>query len=368
MNRALMMVLASLLALPVYAGPGHDHGDAAPAASGNSPQRRPDGHVFLPKPSQRQLAIRTQLAEQQKVPESFELMGRVVADPNAGGAVQAVQAGRLEPGPRGFPTLGQRVRKGEVLAYVVPAVATLERANQTAQIAEARAARALAQSQYERLKQLEGSVPQKEIEAAASNVRTLDARVAAIGNSLSVREALRAPADGVIAVANATAGRVVDTREVVFEIIDPARLRIEATAFDAARVAEIGGAATSVGQQVVLLRYLGAGGALREGALPVSFVAQARDGKNLPPLAVNQPVRVYAATKRLITGVALPAAAVVKNPSNQDIVWVHESAELFAPVPVRTVPLDGATVAVIQGLTPGMRIVVQGAPLINQVR
>ena len=60
-------------------------------------------------------------------------------DPNAGGRVQSMVAGRLEAGPKGFPALGQTVRKGEVLAYVVPASDTLERANQAAQLAELRA-------------------------------------------------------------------------------------------------------------------------------------------------------------------------------------------------------------------------------------
>ena len=45
----------------VLAGDGHDHGDASPAASGNGPKRQPDGSVFLPKPAQRQIGVRTLL-------------------------------------------------------------------------------------------------------------------------------------------------------------------------------------------------------------------------------------------------------------------------------------------------------------------
>jgi len=66
--------------------------------------------------------------------------------------------------------------------------------------------------------------------------------------------------------------------------------------------------------------------------------------------------------------VPLPAAAVVKNAANQEIVWVKTSAERFAPRPVRTQPLDGARVAVVDGLEAGVRVVVQGAALLNQVR
>jgi hypothetical protein len=48
-----------LSAMPAVAGDGHDHGDAPPAASGSGPKRQPDGSVFLPKPAQRQIGIRT---------------------------------------------------------------------------------------------------------------------------------------------------------------------------------------------------------------------------------------------------------------------------------------------------------------------
>ena len=52
--------LAFLLTTPLaQAGDGHDHGDAPAAASGNGPRRLPDGSVFLPKPAQRQIGVRT---------------------------------------------------------------------------------------------------------------------------------------------------------------------------------------------------------------------------------------------------------------------------------------------------------------------
>ena len=62
------------------------------------------------------------------------------------------------------------------------------------------------------------------------------------------------------------------------------------------------------------------------------------------------------------------AGAVVKNPSNQDIVWVHTGPEVFEARPVRTLALDGARVSVVNGLKAGDRVVTQGAPLVNQVR
>ena len=150
----------------------------------NAPKRLPDGDVFLPKPSQRQLGVRTVVAAQASLPKTLELSGRVVVDPNAGGQVQASLAGRVEPGPRGFPTLGQAVRKGDVLAIVRASASPIERANQVAQSAELRAQLDLAQRRAARFAQLEGSIAQKDRDAAQSDVLSLQQRLAAVQASV----------------------------------------------------------------------------------------------------------------------------------------------------------------------------------------
>lgn len=365
---ATFATLATTVAVgtPAFAHEGEVHDDAPPAlTTGNGPQRLPDGGVSLPKPAQRQMAVRTQLTAIAAWPKAVELQGKVVMDPNAGGKVQAALAGRLQPGARGFPVLGQKVRKGEVLAYVVPAAGQIERANQTAALAELQASRGLAEKKLARLRELADSVPRKEIEAAESEVASLAARVAAVGGGLSGRDALVAPVSGVIASADAVAGQVVDARELIFEVVDPTRLRVEALAFDAAIAHDIAGASLAVGGEAVPLVFLGAARSLREQALPVLFKAS---GAGLSRLAVGQPVTVVAQTRQTVSGVRLPAAALVKNPANENIVWVKTAAERFAPRAVRTVPVDGAHVAVIAGLQAGERVVVGGASLINQIR
>jgi hypothetical protein len=370
MNRNLvassLVLFGALVGLaPVHAGPGHDHGDVSGAPTANGPQRQPDGSVFLPKPAQRQLGVRTLVTEAAELPRTVELSAKVLMDPNAGGKVQALNAGRIEPGPRGLPNPGQAVRKGEVLAYVVPSAAPIERSNQDAQLAELRAAKALADKRIARLQELADTVPRKEIEAVESEAASLAARIAAVGRGLSNREVLLAPVSGVIATANVVAGQVVDARELVFEIVDPSRLRIEALAFDAALTSNIGGATMAVGDKRVPLVFIGASRSLREQALPLAFRAQ---GAVLDQLAVGQPVRVFVQTKDLVKGIAVPVASLMKNPANQTVVWVKTAPERFEPRTVTTEPLDGVNVAVTSGLKPGDRVATQGATLINQVR
>jgi membrane fusion protein, heavy metal efflux system len=370
---SISAVAAGLIAIaalqspqPAIAGPGHDHGDAAPAASSNAPKRLPDGSVFLPKPSQRQLLVRTIPVTTESAAQTVELLGRVIADPNAGGKVQPTQAGRIEASARGLPTLGQAVRKGEVLAIVRPTVSAIERANQGAQSADLRSNLELARKRLARLEQLEGTVPQKDIEAARVDVQSLSQRAALVAPSVSTVETLIAPVSGVIAASNVVAGQVVDAREVLFEIVDPARLMIEATAFDASILSNIASANLALPQnQSAALRFSGAGRTLREGAIPLQFRTA---GTTALPLAVGQSVKVIVQTKSQTQGFIVPNASVVKNPSNQDIVWVHTGEEQFAARTVRWQALDGSRVTVIDGLKADERVVTQGAALLNQVR
>jgi membrane fusion protein, heavy metal efflux system len=88
----------------------------------------------------------------------------------------------------------------------------------------------------------------------------------------------------------------------------------------------------------------------------------------LASLSVGQPVKVFVQTRTKLKGMAVPAASLMKNPSNQTIVWVKTAPEKFEPRAVTVEPLDGVNVAVTSGLKAGDRVATQGATLINQVR
>lgn len=366
------LVVHTLLALAASAQAGHGAHDAdgrqlaAPAATAaEAPTRLPDGSVALPMPVQRRLQIRTQLAAPGEAARSVVLPARVVMDPNHGGRVQTATGGTVRPGPRGLPLPGQKVRKGELLAQVVFNASPVEAANQRAQLAELRSSLQLARQQAERLQSLEGTVPRKEIEAALAAVQSLAGRERALAGSVGATEALLAPVDGVVARADVVAGQVVEPRDLLFEIVDPGRLLVEATTADPAiATAVVGG--TLEGQPGVELTLLGAARSLRDGAMPVSFRATVR-GRDGLPLALGQPVQVVATLDGRVTGIVLPAAAVVRNAANEPVVWLKTGAERFVARPVRVQPLD-ATRVLVAGVEAGVRVVVQGANLVAQIR
>lgn len=362
---ALALYCASFAvhASPGAHGPNGEHLDGQVTASGSGLARLPDGSVNVPKLAQRRMSIRTLMAHEANVPESLELNARTSIDPNAGGRVQAPFAGRIEAGAAGIPTAGTAVRKGQVLVLLQPVAAASERGNQQAQLAEARANRALLERRVKRLESLEGTVPAKEIDAARSELAATVGRERAVANALNGREEIRASASGVIASANVLSGQIVEARDVLFDIVDPDRMLVEAHLTDPRIAGNIVGAHLT-DLPGVELTVAGISRTLRDGALPVTFRAK---GKTLP-LAVGQPVTVIAKLNSSVRGVALPAQALARNPANQTIVWIKSGAQRFIALPVEARALDAGTVIVTKGLTGDNRVVVSGASLINQIR
>lgn len=362
--RRWMRWTVPLMLLALLSAPAGAAGGVAP----EGPQRLVDGSLFVPKVLQHQWGLRTAPARTRELAATVTLNGKVLPSPDAGGRVQATLAGTVVPGPKGMPTPGRPVRQGEVLAYLKPAGGAIERGNQQAQLAELDAQLALAASRMRRMEQLEGAVPQKEIEAARINHAALQQRRAFVSASVNTAETLVAPVSGVISASHVVAGQVVELKETLFEIIDPARLNVEALAYDAALAGALSGAsalADGAGDGATLaLSFVGGGRQLREQALPLLF----RITTPNPPVAVGQSVKVLVRTRQAVSGMPVPRAALTQASTGEPAVWVHAEAERFVLRRVRVQALDAQTLAITDGLHEGDRVVTDGVSLLAQVR
>lgn len=336
-----------------------------------SPQRLADGSLFVPKPVQRQLGLRTVPVRTAELAATVELNGRVIPDPETSGRVQAMFAGSVIPGPKGMPTAGRKVAKGEVLAYLRPISGAIERGNQKASLAELEAQLAIAEGKMKRFEQLEGAVPQKEIDAARIEHAALQQRRAYVRASIDSAEPLVAPVAGIVSASHhLLAGQVVDAKEVLFEIVDPTRLAVEALAYDvgiakslvsASALAEQG---TMAEPSALELKFVGGGQQLREQALPLLFRITNRNAA----VAVGQPVKVIARTAQGVKGATVPRTALTKVGAGETAVWIHTEAERFVARRIRQQSLDAANVAILDGLHDGDRVVTVGSGLLSQVR
>ena len=364
---ALAALLLAGCALVMPEGPAQAHESAPAPATGSpkQPSRLPNASVFVPMPAQRAIGLRTQLTRMSTAPGSMELTGTVVADPRASGLVQAPVSGRIEPGPDGLPHAGQRVARGAVLAWLVPTVGVVERSARQAELADLDARIEIARARSERYQQLTGSIPQRDIDAARTEAAALVQRRSAMASGLSSRIALVAPVSGLVSTADAASGQVVDARDLLFRIVDPARLMVEALGYDASLATGItGGSALTADGRAIALAWVGAAGQLREQVLPLLF----RVGAGAPTLVVGERLRVIAATRDTRTGIVLPAASLVRAANGEPVVWVQSSAERFMPTRVTAQVLDADRIVVTAGLQPEQRVVTASASLLAQIR
>ncbi|TAK47296.1 MAG: HlyD family efflux transporter periplasmic adaptor subunit [Xanthobacteraceae bacterium] len=370
-RRAVQVMVAVTLTLTLvqaaFAHEGEDHGNPAlaqPAGTRDTAQLLADGSVFVPKGTQRILAIRTIVSEPSAYRRTVELPGRIIPDPNASGFVQAAVGGRLSSPEGGFPRLGTPVKKGDVLAYVTPPLQAIDVStmrqqqgdlDQQISIVERRLAR------YETLAP-SGAVARSQLEEARLELQGLKGRRASLDKVRREPEALVAPVDGIIADGTPVAGQIAQTNAVVFHIIDPARLWIEALSYES--LPALQRATARAGDKELGLAFRGAGFADRNQSIPIHFALEG----DVSGIRVGQFVTVFAETPEEQRGLAVPRTSIVRTASGQDSVYEHVGAERFESRPVRIEPLDGQRVLISQGLSPGKRIVVQGAELIDHVR
>ena len=200
---------------------------------------------------------------------------------------------------------------------------------------------------------------------------SLAAQEKSIAASLVAREALLAPVTGVVARAEVVAGQVVEARDVLFEVVDPARVLVEATTADAALPAASLGASCKA--PACRCKLLGASQrtARRHAAADVSG-AEPRviQGPRWRIAAGGRPAgdrrRVGPRARQGHRGPA--AQAVVRNAANEPVVWIKSGAERYIPQPVRISRWMRAAWWSHTGLGADNRVVVQGAPLIAQIR
>ena len=366
----LFAAIWALQPTPLGAHEGHEHADdTAPplaATTGSRPARLADGSVFIPKPTQRLLEVRTVRVLEGDVSRSLRLAGELVGDPRASAVLQTLQGGRVAGEGGSWPELGARVRRGQVLLRLTPSGSGGERAATAAEAARVEAELTQARADLARLEGLTGVVSRAEVETQRSRVGSLAAQRTALRAPLSMgSEILVAPIDGVIASIDAAPGSVVSPGETLLTIIDPARMSVAALAFEPLTAGSVLRASVALPDGGTLeARLVGVGAQTRGGAVPVrlDLIGVA------PGLVAGRPVTVFLERSATVRGLVLPTAAVIRAPNGEHVVFEKLGAERFMPRPVRIEPVSADRVVVLAGVSPQARVVVRGASLIGQIR
>jgi membrane fusion protein, heavy metal efflux system len=370
-SSVLPLIVLALLIQTSDRARAHEGHELSPAPSGDSlsgdvPKRLADGSVFLPKASQRLMTVRTKFAVEGEANQGTTLVGRIISDPNRSGVVQSIAGGRVSPPDTGLPRLGQTVKKDDVLATVIPAIPLADQSTIAEKQRELEGAILLAEQKLARLTKLGPNItPRSQMEDTELEISNLRQRIESLKETKIQPEILTAPIDGVISASHVLAGQVVQGQDILFQIVDPHGLWVEALVFDQLDPGAITEAtAVTPDNTVMKLKYVGRGRALQQQAVQLQFAIE-----NAPAsVALGMPVTVIAKKAKTLRGMLFPRDALVRGANGEMIVWQHIEPERFVPRPVRIEPFDGEQVLITAGITTTDRIVVHGAELLAQVR
>jgi len=337
----------------------------APApATGTRAQRLADGSLFVPKPTQRLLGVRTIVSAAGGAAQGLELSARITADPAYSAEIQSGRGGRLEA-IGAFPRVGQRVARGQALAAVAPTAPASEAASLNADVASVEREIAIAVQDVRRLEALDGIVPRVQVETARATLVGLRRQRSALNAGISGRETLRAPIAGVISAAAGRLGAIVGPGETIFQIVDPRRANVEALTPTPINLATVRAAEVLLADgRRVPAQALGRSPLLSAGARTQLFrVVQAPFD-----LTLDAPATVFVTLTSQVSGIVVPRTALVQQTNGESTVFVKTGAMTFQSRTVRAQPLDATNAVVAAGLEPGLRIVSERASLLAQIR
>jgi cobalt-zinc-cadmium efflux system membrane fusion protein len=334
---------------------------------GDTPHRQVDGTVFLPIATQRLFGLRTVLGERVSVPVTYELPGRIVVDPASNTLVQVSNNGFVEAVDNRFPFIGQAVKRGDLLALMQPINDHLEQAHTLERIQELTNHIDMARKRMARLEEvIYIRYRDSKIEALRVEIIGLQRQLDVLRGAIEMRYELRAKTDGIVSRVEAQVGQYVQQGQTIFEIVDPTRLWAEATAFEShqARHVQDASAFTADGRKLKL-RFIGGGLKLRNQATPLRFEIV----DPVTDLTVDNPVSVIVRSQNgEVAGVKVPRSALVRGTDGRQFVWERRSAERFIGHHVSSRSIDAGHVLVTEGLPASVRVVVEGAAALDQIR
>lgn len=319
-----------------------------------------DGGIPFLKEQQWQIAFGVERATVRDVSRTVSAPGEIVAPDGALVEVSAPIDGLAVAQPnRTAPSIGQAVRRGEVLAVLAPTPG--------GGIAQARGLMERLEREVERAERLyeAGAIAGKRLEEARHDLAIARAELAALSGEGSATYGLRitAPITGVVAQRSLVPGRRVSAGDRLFTLVDPQTvwLRAHVPASIAAAVASGALATFSVegeDDRHETARFIATGRLLNPETRTVPALFEvAGPGTRF---TVGQLAQVAVPVGEVVSGVAIPNSAIVDD-NGTPVAYVQVSGETFERRILQLGASDGTVTHVLGGIRPGEMVVTTGA-------
>jgi multidrug efflux pump subunit AcrA (membrane-fusion protein) len=396
-----------------------DSNAALAAAKEAGEENAADAISFL-KEQQWRVGLVTSTAEKRELVERLVVPGRVIVPQGSGAIVGSPITGKAAlPNDKGFPKVGDKVEKGQVLAFIEPSVAGAEAVQVVANNAQLQTLDAdlavkqleietkirsadmvlqRAKNTLERKKKLtdDGVTAGKELLAAEHEVKISQAELDGLRQVLqpykearerlakvlggmqasgdvgdqkgNMRVTLRSPIAGTIVEANVTAGELIHSDRKLFHVVNLDTLWIEANVseYDLARVQQAPGASYRLAAYPDRITPILAGGGrlIDIGSVvdpdtrtvPIRYEVPNPNGM----LRVGMFADLLVETNHRQTALAVPKDAVVDE-GGEVVVYLQRGGETFERRRVEVGIRDANQVEIRNGLAVGDHVATKGA-------
>ncbi len=361
------------------------HASPEAAAKEAAPEPERSGQIAFLMEQQWRTDFAVAAAEERVLRPAVAANGVLRARSDGEARLVAPVTGRLVSTGAAFPHVGLEVRKDQVLAAIAPRLGTeADPATLEAAASQARVRLELARKERERLEALLAlqAVPERRVaearaaetlaqaesDAASRRLAQYQGTQRTTGEGASGKVELRSPVPGVVASVSAAPGAFVEEGKELFHVVDPDRLWLDVQVPEAeiGRMGKPSGAWFEVhGFDRPFTVDPKAGGRL------VAFGGVVDPQTRTTPLIFEVPnpgralrvgmfARAHVLTGQAVSGLAVPATAVVDD-GKQEVAFVLVSGEAFERRPLRLGIRDGDWIQVLDGLSPGERVVSRGA-------
>jgi RND family efflux transporter MFP subunit len=363
---------------------------ATPAAAHAAHLDEPDdGSISFLKEQQWRVPFDTAFADHRSVRPSVEVTGELTTPPGGVAHVHSPVAGRVLGFGSSFPSPGAPVSAGEVLATIAPTPGAPEdAARATLAVVEAQARLDASRAELERTERMvrDQAIPERRLEEARRQLGVAEAGLVAARGAQSIYASaqsgrgrgswrITSPIVGVIDRVEVSPGEAVGPDELLFRVVDPSVLWVQAEVPEAWASRFVRDASASfqlVGDQRWYPIDLGAG----EGSASLVYASRIVEqtsrtvrvayalGRTQEAFRVGAAVHVLIPVGEPVDAVTVPRSALL-DVEGRSVVFVQVEGESFTERGVRTGPSEGDRVAILAGVEAGERVVTRGAHLIR---
>lgn len=320
---------------------------------------------FLKEQQWKTPGFATAFATTGAVTATFDASGTI--EPAAGrhAEVTAPIAGLVDAGGVATsPAPGQRVQRGQILAYLTPSLGE----GGSAALAEARARLREAEDEHARAKRLieAEAAPARRLHEAEIRLQAAREALAGLsGGALSSdgRLAIRSPIAGVVAQRSIAPGRRVDAGAPLFTVVNASVvwLNVNVPAAQAALVGGSSGATFELegsDRRFETRRVVSVGSVIDSLSRTIAVIYEVPNGNGTIKVGAN--ARVQVRTGERLSGVVLPASAVLEE-DGRPIAYVQAEGEAFEKRELQVGGREGDRVLVTSGIRAGERVVTGAA-------